>query len=48
MELYKNHRDKFGTDFVENRSRLDSVLNVQGKFLKNRIAGYITTLAKKG
>jgi small subunit ribosomal protein S17e len=47
IELYRNHKDKFGKDFKENRSHLDEVLKVQGKFLKNRIAGYITTIAKK-
>ncbi|NOZ77157.1 MAG: 30S ribosomal protein S17e [Euryarchaeota archaeon] len=48
VELYTRHRDKFGKDFKENRDRLSEVVRVQGKFMRNRIAGYITTLAKKG
>ncbi|MFQ6105908.1 MAG: 30S ribosomal protein S17e [Candidatus Hydrothermarchaeaceae archaeon] len=34
-------------DFKKNREFLDKVLKIQGKFLKNKISGYVTHLLKQ-
>ena len=44
MTLYK---EKFGTDFAQNKKALDQVAIVRSKGLKNEIAGYITTYIKR-
>lgn len=45
-ELLEKYSDELGTDFKENRDFIKSVLKVQGKFLMNRISGYVTHLVK--
>jgi small subunit ribosomal protein S17e len=45
-ELINRFSDDLGTDFKENRKFLKSVLRVQGKFLMNRISGYVTHIVK--
>ncbi|MFQ5815979.1 MAG: 30S ribosomal protein S17e [Candidatus Hydrothermarchaeaceae archaeon] len=47
LELVKKHGNEFTVDFADNKALLDKYVDVQGKFLKNRIAGYITHLLKK-
>ncbi|MEM0359318.1 MAG: 30S ribosomal protein S17e [Candidatus Hadarchaeales archaeon] len=44
LELYP---DRFTTDFLHNRKVLDELLEVESKPLKNRIAGYLTSLMKQ-
>ena len=46
-ELLELHPDKFSTDFEKNREALEELLNLDSKSLRNRIAGYITTLLKQ-
>lgn len=47
MELVKKHGNEFTFDFKDNRALLDKYVEVEGKLLKNKIAGYITHLLKK-
>lgn len=47
QEIIRKYEDKLTQDFKENREFLDSVLKVQGKFLRNRISGYVTHLMKQ-
>ncbi|MEE9594296.1 MAG: 30S ribosomal protein S17e [Candidatus Hydrothermarchaeales archaeon] len=47
LEAIKRHGDEFTVDFADNRALLDKYVDVQGKFLKNKIAGYITHLLSK-
>jgi len=42
LEVIRNHREKLSQDFQENRKVLDAVLLAHGKFVRNKIAGYIT------
>ncbi|MEM3011987.1 MAG: 30S ribosomal protein S17e [Candidatus Hadarchaeales archaeon] len=44
LELYP---DRFTTDFSQNRKVLDELLEVESKPLKNRIAGYLTSMVKQ-
>jgi len=46
IELFEKYSDELGTDFKENRDFIKKVLKVQGKFLMNRISGYVTHLVK--
>jgi len=47
LEVLKDHKDKFGIDFRENKKILDEISIIRSKGLKNEIAGYITRLIKK-
>jgi small subunit ribosomal protein S17e len=46
-ELIERYPDKFSTDFEENRKFLNEILGHLGKPIRNRIAGYISTLLKQ-
>lgn len=46
-EFIQAYPDKFTTDFNENSSIIDEMLKDQSKTIRNRIAGYITTLMKQ-
>ena len=45
-ELMGKYSDIFCTDFEENKKLLEQFLILQSKVVRNRIAGYITHLAK--
>jgi small subunit ribosomal protein S17e len=45
--LLERYPDKFTGDFEQNRNALDGVATIGSKPLKNKIAGYITTLLKQ-
>ena len=47
MEILEEHKDKFGTDFAENKKILDGISIVRSKGLKNELAGFITKLIKR-
>ena len=47
MQVLKEYREKFGTDFTENKKILDSLSIVRSKSLKNELAGYITKIIKR-
>ena len=46
-EVLSIYKDKFGTDFTQNKKILDQIAIVRSKGLKNEIAGYITTYIKR-
>ena len=41
-ELLTSYKEKFGTDFKQNKKVLDEIAIVRSKGLKNEIAGFIT------
>jgi len=46
MEVLKDHKDKFGINFDENKQALNSISTITSKILKNELAGYITKFIK--
>ena len=46
MEVFKDHKDKFGKNFDENKEVLNSISVIRSKMLKNELAGYITKFIK--
>lgn len=46
-ELIKRYPDKFSTDFRQNCLALDELLTLNSKSLRNRIAGYLSSLLKQ-
>jgi len=46
MEVLKDHKDKFGINFNENKQALNSISTITSKMLKNELAGYITKFIK--
>lgn len=47
MKIVEEHKGELTTDFEKNREFLDSVLKIEGKIMRNRIAGYVTRLLKQ-
>ncbi len=47
MEILENNKEKFGTDFYENKKILDEIAIIRSKGLKNELAGYITRFIKR-
>ncbi len=47
-EAVKKYRDKLGTDYYKNRDFLETVIRFSNDRLKNRVAGYVTTLMTRG
>jgi len=47
MQVLQRHKDKFTTDFAENKKLLDQLAVVRSKGLKNEMAGYITKFVKR-
>ena len=47
IEIMKRHGDKVTVDFKNNREILDANSIIQGKLLRNRIAGYMVRLKKR-
>ena len=47
LEIMKQHSDEVTDDFKKNRDLLENNANIQGKFVKNRIAGYMVRLNKR-
>ena len=46
-ELIKRYPNKFSADFKQNCLALDELANIKSKFLRNRIAGYISNSLKQ-
>lgn len=46
-ELLVAYKEKFGTDFRENKKALNEIAIVRSKVLKNEIAGFITAYLRK-
>ena len=45
--LLERYPDKFSSDYRQNRHALEGLASIESKLLKNKIAGYITTLLKQ-
>ena len=46
IEVFQDHKDKFGINFNENKEILNNVSTITSKMLKNEPAGYITKFIK--
>jgi len=46
MEVFKDHKNKFGINFDENKDALNKISTITSKMLKNELAGYITKFIK--
>jgi len=46
IEVLKDHKDKFGVNFDENKESLNKISTITSKILKNELAGYITKFIK--
>jgi ribosomal protein S17E len=47
LKIVREHEDELTVDFKKNRTYIDGVIIVQGKVLRNRISGYVTSLVKQ-
>lgn len=47
MEILQGNRERFGTDFLENKKILNEISIVRSKGLKNELAGFITKYIKR-
>jgi len=47
LELIEKYRDRLSTDFRHNREVVRQVLDLHGKMLANRVAGYVTRIMKR-
>ncbi|MEX0657320.1 MAG: hypothetical protein WD154_07235 [Nitrosopumilaceae archaeon] len=47
LDLLKDYKERFGTDFAENKKMLEQVSIIRSKGLKNELAGYITKCIKR-
>ncbi|MBU7015314.1 MAG: 30S ribosomal protein S17e [Theionarchaea archaeon] len=45
-ESIKRYKDQLGTDYYENRNFLETVVRFSNDKLRNRVAGYVTTLMR--
>ena len=45
--LLERYPDKFSTDYGQNHRALEELASIESKPLKNKIAGYITTLLRQ-
>ena len=46
-EFIEKYHDRFSTDFRHNSEALNQILKIESKPMRNRIAGYISTLMKQ-
>jgi len=46
-ELLNKYRDKFTEDFQANKKFIDQIAESESKYLRNKIAGYITRIIRK-
>jgi len=46
QDLLEQYPDHFGTDFNENKLKVNSLTTVESKKMRNIIAGYVTRLNK--
>jgi len=47
MQVIEQHKNKFTTDFAENKKILDQLVVLRSKALMNEVAGYITKYLKR-
>jgi len=46
IELVERFPDAFNEDFDHNKKAVSELADIQGKSMRNRIAGYVTTYRK--
>jgi small subunit ribosomal protein S17e len=46
-KLLEEYPDEFSEDFAENKKKVNELTTVQGKTVRNKIAGYIVTLKRR-
>jgi ribosomal protein S17E len=46
-EIYKEHADKFTTDFSKNKEVTKQLIDAKSKRMLNMIVGYLTNLKKR-
>ncbi len=47
IEILETNKEKFSTDFRENKKILDDIAIIRSKGLKNELAGFITRFIKR-
>ena len=47
LKMFSLYKDKFTTDFIQNKLVVNELAEVQSKKLRNVIAGYVTRLKKQ-
>lgn len=47
LEILAEYRDKFDTDFADNKVALGKISIVRSKELRNKLAGYITRMIRR-
>ena len=47
IEILETNKEKFSTDFRENKKILDDIAIIRSKGLKNQLAGFITRFIKR-
>ncbi|MEM2739242.1 MAG: 30S ribosomal protein S17e [Candidatus Bathyarchaeia archaeon] len=45
--IFEKYGDQISVDFDKNKELVAKVLNIESKFLRNAIAGYLTSYAKR-
>jgi len=45
ISLLEKHKDEFTPDFEQNKKKIEELIKVNSKKVRNRIAGYATHLA---
>ncbi len=46
-ELINKYQDKFTVDFQSNKEFIDQIAESESKYVRNKIAGYITRVIRK-
>ncbi len=46
-EIVRRYKDELTGDFKKDREFLNDILKIEGKFMRNRISGYVTRLLKR-
>ena len=48
QELMEKYGDRFTTDFKKNKMVVKELIDLKSKRIRNMVAGYITSLKKRG
>ncbi len=46
LQIYEQFKDRFSSDYTENKTQLDQLASIRSKKLRNIIAGYLTRLVR--
>jgi len=47
MKAYEKNKEKFNEDFNNNKKEIDKMIKIPSKRLRNIVAGYVTSLARR-